>query len=146
MGAILDGINNLLSGGTWSQSGGEIATQNFNAQQAALQREYEAQQAQIARDFSAMEAAKNRDFQERMARSSYQYAVEDLKAAGLNPYLAYQQGGASAPAGSVAQSFSAHGSAASGSHNNSKSQGMLDFAQSALSVATLAAKLVPLLA
>lgn len=39
------------------------------------------------------------NFQERMARNSYQYAMEDMRSAGLNPILAYKQGGASTPAG-----------------------------------------------
>lgn len=49
------------------------------------------QNLQIAREQMA--------FQERMSGTSYQRAVQDMRLAGINPMLAYMQGGASSPAG-----------------------------------------------
>lgn len=60
-----------------------------------------AEEARKNRLFQAQEASLNRQFQEQMSSTAYQRAVQDMKGAGLNPALAYQQGGASSPAGNA---------------------------------------------
>lgn len=47
------------------------------------------------------EAAKNRQFQYDMFTNRYRLTMEDMRKAGLNPMLAYQQGGGNAPSGSA---------------------------------------------
>jgi hypothetical protein len=83
-GDILQGFGDLWSGGAISSA---KAVEQTNEQNQGFARE------QMA-------------FQERMSGSAYQRAMEDMGKAGLNPMLAFSQGGASAPSGaaSTAQS------------------------------------------
>ena len=68
---------------------------------------YNAEQADITRKFNAAEAQKLRDWQERLSNTSYQRAMADMMKAGLNPILAFQQGGATVPSGSSASANNA---------------------------------------
>lgn len=55
-----------------------------------------------ANAFNVAQAAQNRRWQELMRGTQYQTAVKDMQAAGLNPMLAYSQGGAGNLSGAVA--------------------------------------------
>lgn len=110
---LLSSIGNLLPAaiGNWISPGagnavmtyqGTQDTNNTNLAIAQSNSAFNAQEAQKARDFNAQQSDIGRQYLTNMSNSAYQRAVADLEAAGLNPMLAYMQGGASTPSASVA--------------------------------------------
>lgn len=88
-----------------------------------------------ANSANAAAADKQMAFQERMSNTSYQRGMADMKAAGLNPMLAFMKGGASVPDGARYEAHNENASLATGLSNVNMNQNELLEASTAKTVA-----------
>lgn len=110
---------NLLGGMMTNESNQDISSANnaFNAEQAALNREFQWNALRETQNFNNFQADKQMNFQQYNADTQYTRAVQDLKMAGLNPMLAMIKGGNASPPGAMASSTAPSGSVASSAGN-----------------------------
>jgi hypothetical protein len=71
---------------------------NYLGQRSANRANVSSAREQMA--FQGAQAQQQMQFQERMSNTAYQRTMADMRASGLNPILAYSQGGGSTPMGS----------------------------------------------
>lgn len=92
--------------GSVGQAGAQIygSYTSAKAQEGANQTNMDI--AKMTNSFNAEQAREARDYSTYMSNSAYTRAVADMKNAGLNPMLAYQQGGASTPSSPSASGVS----------------------------------------
>ena len=96
----------------------------YNTMAAITQGVYNQISNNAAMSYNSAEAAKNRAWQKQMSDTAYQRAVADMKKAGINPILAYQQGGASTPGGAQGTISGASMGLASSSAANASALGV----------------------
>lgn len=125
-------------GSSWFNSNA-VAKEDFTRNEVAKDNDLirQMQYLQAEQQFNSAEAEKNRSWQTEMSNTAYQRAVKDMQLAGINPILAYSNGGSSTPSGSSASSSGSYQS--EGYHHSKQKDGLSDLLNIVLSVAQVLA-------
>ena len=123
IGPVLDTAAPYLGGaldyyGATQQNAANLAISqeqmDFQKMEAQKARKFTKRGQKRQMKFGKSQSAVQRKFQKRMSNSQYQRAMEDMEKAGLNPILAYKQGGAGNLAGAAASAGGASATSPSG--------------------------------
>lgn len=99
-GTVINTIREWFDKPNEFSSAGKQRAENIKA------REHATAERIASENFNKQEAEISRKWQEEMSNTSYQRMMNDLKQAGINPFFAISQGGASTPQGASARSSS----------------------------------------
>ena len=118
-GGALGALNPLGVIGTAGALGGDLMayqgqkeTNEQNAQLAREQMAFQERMANSAMDFNREMVDQAHRYQTDMSNTAYSRAMDDMRESGLNPILAYSQGGASTPIGQTMPGVAAVGQTA----------------------------------
>jgi len=108
---VFGGLAGAVIGGVSSFIGGAQANE-ANSAQAARSMAFTDEQQRRQFEFNNDQAIAARAWTQGMSDTAYRRSMKDMRKAGLNPILAYKQGGASAPSGASASGGMSSGSQA----------------------------------
>lgn len=120
--AIAGLASSAVSGGLQHASSSALQEdqQSFTANENALSREWTSAENVLNRQFTASENQKARDWQKMMSDTQYQRAVNDMKAAGINPVAFYSNGGGASTSFGTSHSTASTAGASTSSAGSSR--------------------------